>query len=299
MSCKRWDKYRLQPDSSCAVAAKAGRLASARPYCLSSLASYLAEQGMRKAADLLKRSARRTLPPSACRRLRETWQGRGGHPGIGEARLGDLRRVAPFSRRFGSDRGVPVDRYYIERFLVAHAHDVRGRVLEIKDDYYTRRFGGDRLTRSEVLHVVPGNPKATIVADLTDADHVQSEAFDCITLTEVLPFIRDPRAAVRILHRVLAPGGIVPAAVPCICQIDRHEMDRWGGYWRFTSLSARVLFENVFAAQLVSVEPYGNVLSAAALLYGLATTELRQKELDHRDPDYEVTIAVRAGKPIR
>jgi hypothetical protein len=98
---------------------------------------------------------RRTLPPSVRRRLRETWQGCGGHPEIGAARLGDLRRVTPFSRRFGSDRGFPVDRYYIERFLVAHAHDVRGRVLEIKDDYYT--------------------------ADLTDADHIQSEAFDCIS----------------------------------------------------------------------------------------------------------------------
>jgi Methyltransferase domain len=329
VSCKRWDKYRPQPDSSCAVAAKAGRLASARPYYLSSLASYLAEQGVRdggicwagaplwpdrhpvlqrllqigrqparKAAELLKRLVRRTLPPSVRRRLRETWQGCGGHPEIGAARLGDLRRVTPFSRRFGSDRGLPVDRYYIERFLVAH-HDVRGRVLEIKDDYYTRRFGGDRVTRSEVLHVVPDNPRATIVADLTDADHIQSEAFDCIILTQVLPFIRDPRAAVRTLHRVLAPGGIVLATVPGICQIDRHEMDRWGDYWRFTSLSARVLFEDVFAAQLVSVETYGNVLAAVALLYGLASTELHQKELDHRDPDYEVVIAVRAGKPIR
>jgi SAM-dependent methyltransferase len=172
-------------------------------------------------------------------------------------------------------------------------------VLEIKDDDYTRRFGGDRVTRSEVLHVVPGNPKATIVADLTDADHVPSEAFDCIILTQVLPFIRDSRAAVRTLHRVLAPGGIVLATVPGISQIDRHEMDRWGDYWRFTSLSARVLFEDVFAPQLVSVEAYGNVLSAAALLYGLASTELRQEELDHRDPDYEVVITVRAGKPIR
>jgi hypothetical protein len=107
---------------------------------------------------------RRTLPPSVRRRL-ETCQGCGGHPEIGAARLGDLRRVTPFGRRFGSDRRFPVDRYYIERFPVAHAHDVRGRVLEIKDDYYTRRFGGDRVTRSVVLHVVPGNPRATIVAD--------------------------------------------------------------------------------------------------------------------------------------
>ena len=274
------------------MAAKAGQLRAQR-------LPQIRPQPARKAAELLKRLARRTLPPSVQRRLRETWQGRGGHPEVGAARLGDLRRVTPFSRRFGFDRGLPVDRYYIERFLVAHAHDIHGRVLEIKDDDYTRRYGGDRVTRSDVLHVVSGNPKATIVADLTDADHVQSDAFDCIILTQVLPFIRDSRAAVRTLYRILAPGGIILATVPGICQIDRHEMDRWGDYWRFTSLSARVLFEDVFAAQLVSVEAYGNVLAAAALLYGLACTELRQKELDHRDPDYEVVIAVRAAKPIR
>ena len=159
-----WDKSRLHPHSSRAVAAKAGRLASARPYSLNWLASYPAEQGVRdggiwwalraqlyrypvlprplqirrhparEAAEFLKRLVRRTLPPPMQRRLREAWRGRGGHPEVGEARLGDLRRVTPFSRRFGFDRGLPVDRYYIERFLVAHAHDVRGRVLEIKDN---------------------------------------------------------------------------------------------------------------------------------------------------------------------
>jgi len=282
----------MHPRSSCVVAAKAGQLRAQR-------LPQIGPQPARKAAELLKRLVRRTLPPSVQRRLRQTWQGGGGHPEVGAARLGDLRRVTPFSRRFGFDRGLPVDRYYIERFLGAHAHGIHGRVLEIKDDDYTRRFGGDRVTRSEVLHVVLGNPKATIVADLTDADHIPSDAFDCIILTQVLPFIRDSRAAVRTLYRILAPGGIVLATVPGICQIDRHEMDRWGDYWRFTSLSARVLFEDVFAAQLVSVEAYGNVLAAAALLYGLACTELRQKELDHRDPDYEVVIAVRAAKPIR
>ena len=44
-----------------------------------------------------------------------------------------------------------------------------------------------------------------------------------------------------------------------ICQIDRHEMDCWGDYWRFTSLSARVLFEDGFAPQLISVETYGKI----------------------------------------
>jgi SAM-dependent methyltransferase len=254
---------------------------------------------LRQARAILGYVARRTLPPAVLHHLRKIRRRRPGQPQVGQARLGDLRRLTPFSRRFGFDRGLPVDRYYIERFLAVHAHDVRGRVLEIKDDDYTRRFGGQRVTRSDVLHIVAGNPKATIVADLTDADSVPSGAFDCIILTQVLPFIPDPQAAVQTLHRILAPGGCVLATVPGICQVDRHEMERWGDHWRFTSLSARLVFERAFLPQNVGVDVYGNVLAAGALLYGLASNELSPEELDFRDADYEVVIAIRAVTPTR
>lgn len=59
-------------------------------------------------------------------------------------------------------RGQPVDRHYIERFLSAHASDVRGAVLEVGDNEYTRRFGGERVTTSDVLHVETGHPGATM-----------------------------------------------------------------------------------------------------------------------------------------
>jgi hypothetical protein len=39
------------------------------------------------------------------------------------------------------------------------------------------------------------------------------------------------------------------------------------------------------------------VLAANAFLYGMASQELRQQELDYCDPDYEVIITVRARKP--
>jgi len=42
---------------------------------------------------------------------------------------------------------------------------------------------------------------------------------------------------------------------------------------------------------------YGNVLAATAFLHGLAAEELTREELDHRDPDYELLIGVRAQKP--
>ncbi len=88
----------------------------------------------------------------------------------GDVRFGDLRRLTPMSGAFGFDRGQPVDRYYIEAFLNRHASDIRGRVLEVGDATYTRGFGGQLVSRSDVLHVNDSNPHATIVADLAKGD---------------------------------------------------------------------------------------------------------------------------------
>src|SRR5439155_7442216 len=64
---------------------------------------------------------------------------------------GDLRGTAPLSPRWGRDRGTPLDRYYIERFLASHQNDIRGRVLEVREPMYTERFGGSRVTASDVV----------------------------------------------------------------------------------------------------------------------------------------------------
>lgn len=217
-------------------------------------------------------------------------------PPLGRVDFGDLRRTTPISRIFGFDRGLPVDRYYIEQFLAEYASDVRGRVLEVGDRTYTQRFGGDAVTRSDVLHVDAGAPGATIVADLTDAREIDSNSFDCIILTQTLHFTYRLEAEVAELHRILKPGGVVLCTVPGISQISRFDMDRWGDFWRLTTLSARQLFETAFPAANVAVSSFGNVLAATALLQGIATEELTAAELDHNDPDYQVIVAVRAVK---
>ena len=205
----------------------------------------------------------------------------------------------PISPVFGLDRSLPViDRYYIERFLASHAGDISGRVLEMGDAAYTRRFGGDRVTRSDVLHYVAGNPEATIVGDLTTADHIPSDSFDCIILTQTLQMIFDVRAALHHLHRILKPGGVLLVTSHGISRIARREgIDPWGEYWHFTAQSTRHLFGALFPADHLEIVTYGNVLSAAASLYGLAAADLTTQELDHCDPNFEVIIAVRAQKP--
>ena len=54
--------------------------------------------------------------------------------------LGTIRRTTPLSEHWGRDRGTPVDRYYIERFLGEERDAIRGRVLEVMNADYTERF---------------------------------------------------------------------------------------------------------------------------------------------------------------
>jgi len=209
--------------------------------------------------------------------------------------IGVLRRLTPFSRDWGWDRGLPIDRYYIETFLAREADSIRGRVLEIGDNSYTVRFGGDRVIKSDVLHMEEGNPKATIVGDLSSAPHILSETFDCIIITQTLNRIFEIREAINTLQRILRPNGVVLATFPGITQIDRRESAPW--YWSLTTCSARNLFEERFPAAAVVVTSYGNVLAASSFLYGIAAEELNQREeLDYQDPAYEVLITTKAVK---
>ena len=323
-----WYRYRQHADACCSVAMNTGQYRAARLTFLKWLVDYLLEHDVKygevwsvlqkelwpyrhpilfrfleqeqhflwQVKMLMKMITRRTLSVTVRHWLRATQQRLTQWPPVGMVRFGSLRRLEPISRVFGFDRGLCIDRYYIEEFVSRYAEDIRGHVLEIGDNTYTKRFGGEQVTKSDVLHIQEGNPHATIVADLTCADHIPSDTFDCIIFTQTLQLIYDARAAIRTLRRILKPGGVLLATFPGISQISRYDMDRWGDYWHFTTLSTRRLFEEAFPADHIEVKAYGNVLAAIAFLHGLATEELRKEELDYYDPDYEVIITVRAVK---
>jgi SAM-dependent methyltransferase len=208
----------------------------------------------------------------------------------------NLRNLEPQSRTFGLDRGTPIDRYYIENFLAQHSADVRGRTLEVGDATYTHRFGGPRVTQPDILHTPPGGRTATIVGDLATGQNIPRATFDCIILTQVLPFIFDVRAALAHAHASLKPNGVILATLPCISQISQYDMERWGDFWRFTTLSAQRLFEEVFVNGIVEVASHGNALAATAFIQGMTTDDLTPAELDHFDPVYPLIITVRAQR---
>lgn len=210
----------------------------------------------------------------------------------GAVEFGHLRRVQPISAKFGYDRGKPLDRRFIEGFLSRHAADIKGRVLEVADNAYTLQFGADRVTQSDILHADAGNPRATLVGDLAAGDHLPSQAFDCIVLTQTLHFVFDMASAVATLHRMLKPGGVLLVTVPGISCIEHDAV--WPPLWTLSPTALKRLLDKSFGEANVNLTAYGNVLAAVAFLHGLAESELRPAELDAHDPEYPVTVAARA-----
>jgi SAM-dependent methyltransferase len=203
-----------------------------------------------------------------------------------------LRRTEPLSDIWGWDRGSPVDRYYIERFLAQHRELIRGRVLEVGDSRYTEHFGTG-VIRSDILDIAADNPAATLVGDLSADQWLPESCFDCVILVQTLQYIFNLEAAVRAVHRALKPGGVVLCTLPSVTRIGRRYLE--SDLWRFTSASARGLFGGVFD-QGVEVEPVGNLLACTAFLAGLAAEELSEAKLAVRDPYFPLLVTVSAMK---
>lgn len=213
----------------------------------------------------------------------------------GNVKLGDFNRTTPFSTQFGYDRGGPVDRFYIENFLEREALSVRGRALEIGDNAYTMLYGGDRITKSDILHVDDSNPNATLVGDISNAPDLPDNTFDCIILTQTLHLIYNFKDALRTCHRILKPGGTLLLTVPGITPIDHGEWkDTW--YWAFTDKAMQRLMEETFPDSEIEVHPFGNVFTATAFLYGMGLPEVPSDKLSYNDPHYQVIITVKATK---
>ncbi len=219
-------------------------------------------------------------------------------PPVGAVDLGSLDCTSPVSRNWGFDRGTPVDRVYIEAFLESHRRDVKGRVLEVANNEYTNRFGGDAVEISDILENegIPENDRATLVLDLENVDAAPKDCYDCIICTQTLHLIYDHRAALQSLYTMLKPGGVLLLTAPAITQISRWDADRHGDNWRYTSMSLQRLCSETFDVGSVRVQSYGNVYAAVAFLHGLAREDLDVRKLDVFDADYEMLLGVRAVK---
>ncbi len=206
-----------------------------------------------------------------------------------------LRRMdEPVSEIYGYDRGTAVDRPYIEEFLAAHASDVRGRVLEVKDAAYATRFGGPDVVHVDVVDIDPTNPLATIVADLNEPGVLAPDSYDCMVLTQVLEFLR-PEPVLGHLYEALAPGGVLLITVPFLARLETPQHDRW----RLSPDGLReVLADALPHGALTEVAGRGNLAAAVALLVGLSAEECGHPSGRPDDWRFPVVCLARVQKPL-
>ncbi len=200
--------------------------------------------------------------------------------------------VKPLSEAYGDDRGGSIFRYYLAQFLQECAADIHGHCLEFQDDTYTTHFGGSRVGKLDILHHVAGNAHATIVADLARPNPIPSHLFDCIVCTHVLHVIFEVEKAVAELHRILKPGGVLLVGVPHLSMVNPSHSE----IWRFTPLGLQTLLARVFGPEQALVRGYGNSLTAAGSVKGMAAQDFLRAERDYQDERFAVEVCARAVK---
>ena len=207
-------------------------------------------------------------------------------------RWGNLRRTTPFSATFGFERGTPIDRYYLDRFLDRQRAFITGDVLEVQVPAYTRRYGHD-LTRSDTFDIV-SDFKPTYVCDLAHCDGVLPDAsYDCLLLPSTLQHLRELDACLAAALRIVKPGGVILASGAGLIPLTGTGED----YWRLSPDGWRDLLPRRWPGAELEVAGHGNCLAAAAAMHGFALEELTDAELDVNDPRFPVLTTIFYRKP--
>ncbi len=201
----------------------------------------------------------------------------------------------PVSRKFGFDRGIPIDRYYIDKFLALNADCIHGRVMEVAGKTYSEKYGCN-IQSITVLSVEPGLG-VDLVGNLTTGENIPRAEYDCIILTQTLQMIFDIRSALKYAYAALKPGGSMLLTISGISQISRYDMDKWGEFWRLTDKGLRSLLVELEPKAEIDIVTYGNVAVAKAFLDGFACEDLPETIFDVNDPDYQLLVASRVSKP--
>jgi len=209
-------------------------------------------------------------------------------------KLKNILSQEPVSSQFGCDRGTPLDRYYIEKFLRNNSQDIKGDVVEIAEDTYSKKFGKN--IRSKILHV-ESNTQADLKGDLCNTATLPDNYADCFICTQTFNFIYNFQDAIKGSRYMLKPGGTLLATVACMAPISKYDADRWGDYWRFTPQSCKKIFGDAFGENNIQITPYGNSAVAALFMKGYAIEDLpKSVNLDHEDELFPVVIGIKAVK---
>lgn len=222
-------------------------------------------------------------------------------PIVRHLRSWQLRTLIP--HHSGASKGTPVVRYYFDKFLEQYRSDVRGRCLEIGETKHIVELGGAAVTSAEALDLVAHSADVKVVADLSRADHVPSDQYDCFLNQFTMTVVYDFDAAMYHAIRILKPGGVLLVNFGCVDYYLHGGLDMGTGkplymYNWFTPLQVENIFRRLdLTEQDYEMEVYGNLFTRIAFQVNISAEELTARELDTVDPGHPLLIAVRAKKP--
>ncbi len=312
-------RYRQHSTSNCNSTLGTEQPAAARLAFLKWLKEYLADEnipGVTNSATLLRKlwpcrypkldrfyqRARYGLPARLFRRIQDLRIKSLSLPLIRNLRWLLLRRLEPIGG--GRQRGTPVVRYYWEKYLQAHQTDVRGAALEVGTTATIRRVGGSCVAQADAIDFTSHTPEVTVVADLSRADHVPSERYDCFVNQFTMHLIYDAEAALYHSIRILKPGGVLLINFSCVDYYFPSGLDMGTGeplflYRWYTPIQVENLLRSLsLRAEDYSMDVCGNLFTRVAYQMNMPAEEMTRRELEYVDPGHPLLICARIVKPF-
>jgi hypothetical protein len=236
-------------------------------------------------------------------RYLEVKQGNHWHtwPIIRNLRAVQMRRLQPLYS--GRSAGLSIIRYYWADFLEQHQADVRGYGLEIEETTTLRQYGGEKLIQADAIDLSAHNAEVRVVADLSRADAIAGNQYDCFLIPFSTAVIYDIEAALYHAVRIVKPGGVLLVNFWCMDYYLHRGLDMGTGgalymhHW-FTPIQVHGLLRRLdLCDQDYQVQIYGNLMARMAFLLNLPARDLTARERDHVDPGQPLLICARVVKP--
>ncbi|MDQ3250615.1 MAG: class I SAM-dependent methyltransferase [Chloroflexota bacterium] len=216
-----------------------------------------------------------------------------------------FRRLQPLGG--GKAAGLSVIRYYWADFLHKQRADIRGHALEIGETTTIRQYGGSALVQADAIDLAAHSPNVRIVADLSRADAVPGDVYDCFVNQFTTCVIYDIEAALYHSIRLLKPGGVLLINFWCVDFYLHRGLDMgtapqghpplYMHHW-FTPIGVHTLLRGLALGERdYRLDIYGNLLTRMAFLLNLPANELTRQELNYVDPGQPLLICARVVKP--
>lgn len=222
-------------------------------------------------------------------------------PLVRQLRAMRFRRLQPVDG--GHSDQLSIIRYYWADFLAAYRSDIQGKGLEIGETTTLRAYGGTQLTQADAIDLAAHGPDVRVVADLSRADHVPGDQYDCFIVPFTTAVIYDLEAFVYHAIRVLKPGGVLLINFWCTDFYLHRGLDMGTGaplymYHWSTPIGIHNLLQTLGLGEAdYQLQVYGNLTTRLAFLLNIPARELTAHEREHLDPGQPLLICARVVKP--